>query len=156
MGGAVALAVVAFGLLVGGPVAAFVALSRVRELERRLANLETRPGQAQPSLPPIVAPPAIPVATPVAAPIPAPTTVEPSAARPDFESVVAGRWLNRVGLLAVAVGVSFFLKYAIDNEWIGPRGQVALGLLLGAALVAWSMPFVRRGFGYFADGLAGL
>ena len=52
--------------------------------------------------------------------------------------------------------MSYFLKYVIDNEWLGPRGQVVLGVLLGAGLVAWSALFVRRGLGYFGDGLAGL
>ena len=74
----------------------------------------------------------------------------------DWETLIAGRWLNRIGLLAVAIGVSYFLKYVIDNEWLGPRGQVVLGVLLGAGLVAWSALFVRRGLGYFGDGLAGL
>ncbi len=173
MGGAILLAVVALGLVVGGPIAAFIALTRVRELERRVVNLETRAravGPAAVEAPPVVVPAPVPGAPPVIVrppdaalpravePPAAPAAVTPSAARPafDLETVVAGRWLNRVGLLAVAVGVSFFLKYAIDNEWIGPRGQVALGLLLGAGLVAWSMVFVKRGYGYFADGLAGL
>jgi len=59
-------------------------------------------------------------------------------------------------MAAIVLGMAYFLKYAIDNDWIGPRGQVAAGALLGAGLVAWSIIFVRRGFRYFADGFAGL
>ena len=44
----------------------------------------------------------------------------------DWEARIAGRWLNRIGLTAVAVGVAYFRKYAIDNGWIGLLGQVAL------------------------------
>ena len=74
----------------------------------------------------------------------------------DLESEIAGHWMNRIGLIAVAVGVSYFLKYAIDNDWIGPTGQVALGLLLGAGLLALGPVFLRKGLVYFADGITGL
>ncbi len=119
---------------------------------------------------PAPAPPAPPAAG-VTGPPPAPPATAPPSPRPIFadaplpsavppdeslETMIAGRWLNRVGLFAVAVGVSFFLKYAIDNDWIGPHGQVALGLLLGVALVAVSFRFVARGHAYFGDGLTGL
>src|SRR5580704_2599389 len=155
MEGALLLATVAVGLLVGAPIVALVALTRVRELERRVADLEARRAPAIPSRP--ATSPPVPARAPVA-PI-APPPLQP--ARPartsfDWETLIAGRWLNRIGLLAVAIGVSYFLKYVIDNEWLGPRGQVVLGVLLGAGLVAWSVPFVKRGLGYFGDGLAGL
>jgi uncharacterized membrane protein len=74
----------------------------------------------------------------------------------DLETRVAGRWLNRIGILAVIVGVAFFLKYAIDNAWVGPAGQVSLGVLLGTALVWWSARLHHGGYAYFADGLTGL
>jgi uncharacterized membrane protein len=94
---------------------------------------------------------------------PAAATASPAAAssasRPslaNFEAVVAGRWLNRVGLVAVAIAMSFFLKYAIDNDWIGPMGQVALGLLIGAGLVVGGPAIAKKGYRFFADGLMGL
>ena len=59
-------------------------------------------------------------------------------------------------MVAVAVGVAYFLKYAIDNDWIGPRGQVALGLLFGAVLLASTPWFLKRRLVYFADGVTGL
>jgi uncharacterized membrane protein len=74
----------------------------------------------------------------------------------DWEAIVAGRWLFRVGLLAVAVGVSYFLKLAIDNDWIGPTGQVALGILAGVTFLAAAPSILRRGYAFFADGLSGL
>jgi uncharacterized membrane protein len=74
----------------------------------------------------------------------------------DLETLIAGRWLNRVGLLAVAVGVAYFLRLAIDNAWIGPRGQVAIGILFGAGLLASTRWCVKRGYAYFADGVSGL
>jgi uncharacterized membrane protein len=101
-----------------------------------------------------VAAPPRPVSPPM--PVLPPLAVAGPAADLDLESRVAGRWLNRVGLLAVVVGVAFFLKYAIDNAWVGPAGQVSLGALLGVGLVAWSARIRRAGHVYFADGLTGL
>jgi len=193
MAGGLLILAIAMAVLVAAPVAAFVALARVRRLERRIADLEAQRGQAgAPAvgaaaavavIPPLVSGASVAVSgTPAAVAIPpaslSESTPDPEAAAApslppgqpkaprvpsaavrtsaEWESLIAGRWLNRIGLLAVAIGVSYFLKYAIDNEWIGPRGQVAIGLLLGAALVAWSARFHRTGLRYFADGLAGL
>jgi len=95
-------------------------------------------------------------------PVPVPAVPGDAAPAPrrdkpeDWERVIAGRWLNRVGLVAVAIGMSYFLKYAIDNDWIGPRGQVAIGFLIGAALVASGPAWLKRGYTYFADGMTGL
>src|SRR5206468_8927631 len=47
----------------------------------------------------------------------------------------------------------WFLKLAFDNHWIGPLGRVFIGLLAGAALIAWSEIFEKRGFAAFAYSL---
>jgi uncharacterized membrane protein len=73
-----------------------------------------------------------------------------------FEAVVAGRWLNYVGILALLFAVTFFLKYAFDNDWIGPRGRVGIGILLGTALYPWSQRLLKKGYEYFSEGIAGL
>src|SRR5262245_48591988 len=56
---------------------------------------------------------------------------------PALESKIGGHWLNRIGIVAVLIGVSYFLKYAFDNEWIGPAGRVVIGLVSGMAVVFW-------------------
>jgi uncharacterized membrane protein len=84
----------------------------------------------------------------------------PAAARQgsdgNFEAVVAGRWLNYVGILALLFAVTFFLKYAFDNNWVGPRGRVGIGLLAGSVLYPWSQHLLARGYKYFSEGIAGL
>ena len=74
----------------------------------------------------------------------------------DLETLIAGRWLNRVGIVALLLAASFFLKYAFDNDWVGPSGRVALGLLAGIALLLYSQWLLRQGYGYFSGGIAGL
>jgi uncharacterized membrane protein len=74
----------------------------------------------------------------------------------NFEALVAGRWLNYVGILALLFAVTFFLKYAFDNNWVGPRGRVGIGLLAGSVLYPWSQHLLARGYKYFSEGIAGL
>ncbi|MGA7917371.1 MAG: DUF2339 domain-containing protein [Candidatus Acidiferrales bacterium] len=74
----------------------------------------------------------------------------------NFEAVIAGRWLNYVGILALLFAVTFFLKYAFDNDWVGPRGRVGIGLLMGSALYPWSHWLLDRGYKYFSEGIAAL
>src|SRR5450432_4110334 len=52
----------------------------------------------------------------------------------NLEKKIGQYWLNRIGIVAMLIGVSYFLKYAFDNNWIGPGGQIAIGLLVGIAL----------------------
>ncbi|MFQ5696335.1 MAG: DUF2339 domain-containing protein, partial [Terriglobia bacterium] len=74
----------------------------------------------------------------------------------DLETRIAGRWLNRVGIVALLLAVSFFLKYAFENDWVGPGGRVALGFLAGTGLLVYSQWLLRRGYPYFSGGMAGL
>ncbi|HTU35259.1 MAG TPA: DUF2339 domain-containing protein [Candidatus Acidoferrum sp.] len=92
---------------------------------------------------------------PPLAPIAASAYHQHSEAR-DVESAIAGRWFNYLGILAVALAVSFFLKYAFDNNWVGPLGRVAIGLLLGGALYPLSHWIFKRGYNYYAEGITGL
>ncbi|MGB9229296.1 MAG: DUF2339 domain-containing protein [Terracidiphilus sp.] len=105
------------------------------------------PGPSAPTPPP-ASPPA-----PVTAPLfhsiePAPTTDARS-----LENRIGSQWFNRIGILAVLIGVAWFLKLAFDNHWIGPLGRVIIGLLAGAALIVWSERFHHRGFAVFSFSL---
>jgi uncharacterized membrane protein len=53
----------------------------------------------------------------------------------------------------VLIGVSYFLKYAFDNNWIGPTGRVVIGLVAGIAIVLWSERFRGRGYRVFSYSL---
>ena len=53
----------------------------------------------------------------------------------DWEWLLGGNWLARIGIVAVIIGVGFFLKLAFDNDWIGETGRVALGLAVAVALL---------------------
>jgi uncharacterized membrane protein len=71
----------------------------------------------------------------------------------DLESRIGSHWLNRIGIAAVLIGVSYFLKYAFDNNWIGASGRVTIGLLAGIVVVLWSERFRARGYRIFSFSL---
>ena len=86
-----------------------------------------------------------PPQTPSTISVPAPEIrPETTTSQPDsLERRIGSQWLNRVGVVAVLVGVSYFLKLAFDNGWIGPGLRVLSGLIAGVGLFWWSERFRR-------------
>ena len=76
-------------------------------------------------------------------------------AAPDLETRIGGHGLLYTGVLVLLLGISFFLKYAFDNEWIDETGRVVLGALAGIALVAGGLRLATRGLTVFGHALAG-
>ena len=111
---------------------------------------EPPPPTAAPPLPPPFVPPthAPPPPIPVA---PYHPTTRP--AESDLETRIGSHWLNRIGIAAVLIGVSYFLKLAFDNNWIGPAARVSIGVLAGLGIVAGSERFRSRGFAAFSYSL---
>jgi uncharacterized membrane protein len=104
-------------------------------------------------------PPSAPAATvPSNRPTSAPFAAEAPTRRGeiDFEALLGGKWLYYLGILALVFAVAFFLKYAFDNDWIGPRGRVGIGILIGGALFPLSDWLLHRGYRYFSEGITGL
>lgn len=138
--------------------------ARVYRIERRLqmnAVPAETPAPATPSIvaqtqPPAPAPESLPgqIAATQSPLFPArtPTTAQADEV-PDLESRIGSHWLNRIGIAAVLIGVSYFLKFAFDNNWIGPAGRVAIGLLAGIAIVVWSERFRAKGYNVFSYSL---
>src|SRR6185437_263945 len=97
------------------------------------------------------APPSTTTPVPLAAP--AFRALTSSGDTADLESRIGSHWLNRIGIAAVLIGVSYFLKYAFENNWIGPSGRIAIGLIAGIAVVLWSENFRSRGYRIFSFSL---
>jgi len=89
----------------------------------------------------------------VSTPAPAMPSLAQSPGGGSLESRIGSQWFNRIGILAVLIGMALFLKLAIDNHWIGPIGRVLTGLAAGAGFIAWSERFQRRGYSAFAYSL---
>src|SRR5207244_12392115 len=125
--------------------------ARVPDRPRRVAEPERRLGIGQEAEPVTAEPVPRPVVHP---PVPRPPSRVPPPV--DLETVIAGRWLNRIGLLLVFLAAFYALKWEFDNNVLGPTGRVALWTLIGAGLVAYSLRLVARGQRYIDDWLIGL
>ncbi|HZU13675.1 MAG TPA: DUF2339 domain-containing protein [Chloroflexota bacterium] len=97
-----------------------------------------------PTLPP--AEPAKPVLRPV---------MERITGTDEWEALIGGRWLNRIGAVALILGMAFFLKYAIDNNWISEPIRVGIGLAVGLSLLEGARRTYRKALPIFAQGLVG-
>lgn len=144
-------------------------LDQLRELTSRVHRLERLLGVATPEVPrrqqasPELRPePAVPPAAPTNQIAPeqpaAPSFVDRESSRAaagssDLESRIGSHWLNRIGIAAVLIGVSYFLKFAFDSGWIGPSGRIAVGLIAGISVVLWSERFRVRGYKFFSYSL---
>ena len=53
----------------------------------------------------------------------------------EWEQILGGNWLARIGVLALIIGIGFFLKYAFDNNWLGPTARVLLGVIAGLIML---------------------
>jgi uncharacterized membrane protein len=88
---------------------------------------------------------------------PPPSTIaQGSSPSPNLESLIGSHWLNRIGIIAVLVGVSLFLRYAFESKWVGPVGRVSLGLLAGIAVIIWSEWFRVHAYPIFSLSLKAL
>jgi uncharacterized membrane protein len=136
---------------------------RVYSLETELARVTGRPSMTAPQAPPplpAVLPPMRPVLPAVVAP-PPPLAAEPALVAtppesPGIERNVGLTWINRIGVLTLVLGVGFFFKYMVDNDWIGPSGRVILGVLAGM-LTIWAGDLLwHRDQKTFAQGIQAL
>ncbi|MGE5191661.1 MAG: DUF2339 domain-containing protein [Deltaproteobacteria bacterium] len=72
-----------------------------------------------------------------------------------LEELLAGKWMTWVGALAVVIGAGFALKYAIDNDYLGPTGRVVLGLVTGMVCFAGGALAIQRNYRFLGQGLVG-
>jgi uncharacterized membrane protein len=115
-------------------------LRRLREqvarINDRLANLELRQGI---SMPAPTAMPSVPRPAAQAQAAAQPPPVPPAKARlakpREWEQILGGNWLARIGVVALIIGAAFFLKLAFDNNWLGPLARVILGIVVGLAML---------------------
>ncbi|MEP7252835.1 MAG: DUF2339 domain-containing protein [Ginsengibacter sp.] len=54
---------------------------------------------------------------------------------PDLEKFIGENLVSKIGIAILVLAIGFFVKFAIDSDWIGPVGRVGIGLLAGGILV---------------------
>ena len=125
--------------------------ARVESLERQLAELQAQPSaRFQQSTPPPPRP--TPSGTVGNRPVPNFAKHIPKD-KESLENRIGSQLFSRIGIVALLVATTLFLKWAIDNHFIGPLGRILAGLIAGVAIVVWSERFRRQGFHAFSYSL---
>ncbi len=73
----------------------------------------------------------------------------------EWEALIGGNVLNRIGALALIFGIGFFLKYAFDNNLISPLVRVLIGVTIGVSLIVGGSRANAKKFEVFSQGLFG-
>jgi uncharacterized membrane protein len=147
---------------------------RVDDLAKRLSSLENELRNLRPQTASAVKPESVPepvqIVEPVAASLPvttpapvlakstpepppipqellqsnAPRMVKPTKPPIDWEQFMGAKLFAWIGGLALFLGVAFFVKYSFEHNLIAPELRVAIGFVVGAALVAGGLLLKRK------------
>ncbi|MGV3640083.1 MAG: DUF2339 domain-containing protein, partial [Adhaeribacter sp.] len=63
---------------------------------------------------------------------------------PDLEKFIGENLINKIGIAILVLGIGYFVKYAIDQNWINEIGRVFIGILAGGALMGLAHWLHRR------------
>jgi uncharacterized membrane protein len=55
---------------------------------------------------------------------------------PDLEKFIGENLINKIGIAILVLAIGYFVKFAIDNDWVGPIGRVGIGIACGGILIA--------------------
>src|SRR5262249_18228572 len=97
-------------------------------------------------------------ATPSAPPVPESLSepAPPPVLSDGAELLFRQKWLLIAGVAITVLGIGFFLKYAFDQNWVGPGGRIILGYLAAVAFLGVGGAFRRRvtaaAFGLYLSG----
>jgi uncharacterized membrane protein len=83
--------------------------------------------------------------------IPTPSFFEKN---PDLEKFIGENLANKIGIAILVLGIGFFVKFAIDQNWINEIGRVFIGILCGGILLAIAHR-LRKTFNAFSSVLVG-
>ena len=61
------------------------------------------------------------------------------------EVAIGQKWLLATGVVVLIIGIGFFLKYAFDQQWIGPAVRITVGFCLGVMLLVAGNVCYQRG-----------
>lgn len=57
---------------------------------------------------------------------------------PDLEKFIGENIINKIGILILVLGISYFVKFAIDKNWINEPARVGIGVLFGSLILGFS------------------
>jgi hypothetical protein len=94
------------------------------------------------------------VLRPAPAPAPELSVPAPQRSSEEWEALVGGNWLNKLGVFVLVIGMALALGYSFAH--MGPAGRVSIGLALSLAMLGTGAAVERREhYRTFARGLLG-
>lgn len=72
----------------------------------------------------------------------------------DLEKFIGENLVNKIGIAILVLGIGYFVKFAIDKDWINEIGRVAIGILCGGILIGLAH-YLRKEFNAFSSVLVG-
>ena len=72
----------------------------------------------------------------------------------DIEKFIGENLINKVGIGILVLGIAYFVRYAIDKDWISEVGRVAIGIVSGGILTFIAHK-TRRSYTSFSSVLVG-
>jgi hypothetical protein len=73
----------------------------------------------------------------------------------EFENLIGGRILNRIGSAALIIGIALFLKFAFDNNWITESMRIVIGFVTGIGFLALGERYIKKDYQIFTQGIFG-
>ncbi|RZL18803.1 MAG: DUF2339 domain-containing protein [Pedobacter sp.] len=73
---------------------------------------------------------------------------------PDLEKFIGENLVNKIGIAILVLSIGYFVKYAIDSNWVGEIGRVAIGILCGGVIIGFAHR-LRNSYTAFSSVLVG-
>ena len=75
--------------------------------------------------------------------------------QPDFlKNLFNENLLGKIGIVTLVAGIGFFVKYAIDQDWINEIGRVSIGILTGVIIISLAH-YLHKKYSVFSAILTG-
>lgn len=69
---------------------------------------------------------------------------------PDLEKFIGENLINKVGILILILGITYFIKFSIDKNWINEWGRIGIGVLAGT-IVFGLAHYLRNSYKSFSS-----
>jgi len=80
--------------------------------------------------------------------------IAPPKKKRNWEQFIGENLINKVGIGILVLGIAYFVNFAIENDWIGEIGRVAVGVLSGGLLILFAHR-IRKAYKAFSSVLVG-
>jgi uncharacterized membrane protein len=74
---------------------------------------------------------------------------------PEFEQLVGGNIIGKLGLLTLVLATAWFIKYAFDRQWINESGRIYTGLIAGFGVIVFGLHLARGRLRIIAQSIIG-